>query len=727
MRTTLLWSEKLEDREGNVSSVYDLALSPDGSHLIVAASNRVYVYNGKDFTIIQALKGHKENVLCVAYAKDGKRFASGSADRQVIIWTAKLEGILKYSHNDIIKCMAYNPVTHQLASCTASDVGLWSVEQKSVTKHKLPGQVNACAWSNDGHNLALALSIGYISIRNRTGEEKMKVERIGTPLQHISGVSFCTIKDSDCELLAVVDWSQNLSFYDMSGKQVGKEKFLGFDPLCISHFDNSEYMLISGTHNQAMLYTKEGVAIGTICEQNSWAVGTHDGEIKVFELVFSTVHSLYKERYAYRENMTDVIIQHLITEEKVRIKCRDLVKKIAIYKNRLAIQLPERVVIYEVSKDEQQVDMHYKVKEKVNQRIECTLLVVCSESIVLCQEKRLQCLSFQGNLEREWTMDSAIRYIKAVGGPSGKEGLLVGLKNGQIVQIYLNNPFPINIVKISNPVRCLDLSLLRQKLAAVDDRGNCYVYDMKTRQLLYQESNANSVAWNNQFEDMLCFSGAGTLSIKASNFPTHTQQLQGFVVGFCGSKVFCLHYNVVTTIEVSQSVPLLQYLEKKQFREAYKTACLNVTEQDWNQLAHAALEAMELWIARKAFTRLKNYAYLDLIQSFALSGVVHNKSSEISFLGDIMAYKSCFTEAAKLYKQAGHDDKAVTMYSDLRMFDEAQELIRSGDVQFKKELAVKRADWIHNINEPRAAAEMYLAAGDTTKAIEIIGKHAWID
>jgi intraflagellar transport protein 122 len=48
---------------------------------------------------------------------------------------------------------------------------------------------------------------------------------------------------------------------------------------------------------------------------------------------------LYKERYAFRENMTDVIIQHLITEQKVRIKCRDLIKKIAIFKHRLAVSL----------------------------------------------------------------------------------------------------------------------------------------------------------------------------------------------------------------------------------------------------------------------------------------------------------------------------------------------------------------------------------------------------
>ena len=42
-------------------------------------------------------------MYCVAYAQNGKRFASGGADKTVIIWNDSCEGILKYSHSDSIQ------------------------------------------------------------------------------------------------------------------------------------------------------------------------------------------------------------------------------------------------------------------------------------------------------------------------------------------------------------------------------------------------------------------------------------------------------------------------------------------------------------------------------------------------------------------------------------------------------------------------------------------------
>jgi hypothetical protein len=69
---------------------------------------------------------------------------------------------------------------------------------------------------------------------------------------------------------------------------------------------------------------------------------------------------------------------------------------------------------------------------------------------------------FQGNREREWILDSVIRYIKVVGGAAGREGLLVGLKDGQILKIFVDNPFPQQLFKHTSCIRCLDLSMSRR-------------------------------------------------------------------------------------------------------------------------------------------------------------------------------------------------------------------------------------------------------------------------
>lgn len=50
-------------------------------------------------------------------------------------------------------------------------------------------------------------------------------------------------------------------------------------------------------------------------------MGCQDGTIAFYQLIFSTVHGLYKDRYAYRDSMTDIIVQHLITEQKGNCIC----------------------------------------------------------------------------------------------------------------------------------------------------------------------------------------------------------------------------------------------------------------------------------------------------------------------------------------------------------------------------------------------------------------------
>jgi intraflagellar transport protein 122 len=85
----------------------------------------------------------------------------------------------------------------------------------------------------------------------------------------------------------------------------------------------------------------------------------------------------------------------MLNENKIRIKCKELVKKISIFKDRLAVQLNEKILIYLANSEESQ-ELKYKLFKKINKKVECSLLVVTSNSIILCQEKKLQMLNFTG-------------------------------------------------------------------------------------------------------------------------------------------------------------------------------------------------------------------------------------------------------------------------------------------------------------------------------------------
>ncbi|XP_017129587.1 intraflagellar transport protein 122 homolog [Drosophila elegans] len=744
MRGVLKWLERIEfpNSKENEISVHNVCYAPDGSQLVVAAGDRLLIYDPNDGSLLNTLKAHKDTVNCVAYSRDGKRFASGASDKMVIVWSPQLEGLLKYSHGDSIQCMSFNPVSHHLASCSLSDFAFWSADQKAVQKYKISARVNGCSWTNDGQYLILGLANGTISIRNKLGEEKGRIDRPGGPNSNVFSVQCCPASGpGSVDTIGVVDWSQTLSFHTLSGQMIGKERTLGFDPLCLQYFPNGEFCLVGGCTGGLHFFTREGIRLGTLGDSfdtwiwtvalhpngQSYTIGCQDGTLACFNIASSTVHALYRERYAFRENMCDVIIQHLISGQKVRIKCRDLVQKIAIYRNRLAVQLPERVVLYELSSGEDQ-PMHYKVREKIQQKFECSLLVVCGRHIVLCQEKRLQCLDFMGILQREWIMDSFIRYIKVTGGPVGREGLMVGLKNGQVFRIFLNNSLPLLITTAVSAVRCLDINSKRSKIAVVDDVGRLVVRDIVNDTILYQDTGVNSVTWNTHLDSMLCYTHTtGGLSVRVGNLPPRApQNMHGVVVGLCGATAFCLRGNIMHNTPLALGSTMWQFIEAGLFEEAYQVACLGVTTSDWEGLAQSALEALHINIARDAYVKVRNLPWLKLI------GELRDQQQRSAVPKEVLLAENCafagkFKEAARLFLKCGQSSRALEMYTDLRMFDLAQEYIKDGTAQEKKELVRKRAEWAYSVKEPRAAAELLLSAGENQKAIDIVAEQGWAD
>jgi intraflagellar transport protein 122 len=120
---------------------------------------------------------------------------TGGGDNIVIIWKSSGQGLLKYSHASPIQCVKYNPTMLLLASCSdvrhkssvfylvfkhifcQADFGLWTPDQKQVTKEKMPSRILSAAWSSDGSMLALGMLSGQISVRNQQAEEIVRFER----------------------------------------------------------------------------------------------------------------------------------------------------------------------------------------------------------------------------------------------------------------------------------------------------------------------------------------------------------------------------------------------------------------------------------------------------------------------------------------------------------------------------------------------------------------------
>lgn len=162
------------------------------------------------------------------------------------------------------------------------------------------------------------------------------------------------------------------------------------------------------------------------------------------------------------------------------------------------------------------------------------------------------------------------------------------------------------------------------------------------------------------------------------------------------------------------------------YREAYQIACLGITAADWEGLAKSALEALRLNVARDAYVKIRNLPWLQVIGDLMEKQKRGQLPKEV-LQAEICAYSGKHKEAARYFDKCNMPQKALEMYTELRMFDLAQDFIRDGSAEEKKALVRKRAEWAYSVKEPRAAAELLLSVGEHQKAIEIVSEQGWAD
>jgi WD40 repeat protein len=130
-----------------------LAFSPDGKHIVTAASRGVHLWDTSTGKLVRDLKGHTNGVEAVAWSDDGRWIASGSRDGTVRVWDAKAG---KVAHVFPIgkgwaEQLVFAPASRLLAaSCRDGTLRVWEPAAGKERHWFKDQQMAAAAFSPDG-------------------------------------------------------------------------------------------------------------------------------------------------------------------------------------------------------------------------------------------------------------------------------------------------------------------------------------------------------------------------------------------------------------------------------------------------------------------------------------------------------------------------------------------------------------------------------------------------
>jgi WD40 repeat protein len=143
--------------------VLSVVFSPDGKTLASGSYDKnVILWDVKTGQPIQTLSGHLDIVRTLAFSPDGKTLASGSADKTIILWdaeTGQLRDQLR-GHSVLINSVSFSPDGSTLASGSGdTTIILWDMNPRQPLSRPLNGYTHfgpilSIAFSPDGKMLA---------------------------------------------------------------------------------------------------------------------------------------------------------------------------------------------------------------------------------------------------------------------------------------------------------------------------------------------------------------------------------------------------------------------------------------------------------------------------------------------------------------------------------------------------------------------------------------------
>lgn len=703
--------------------VYAVAIKPDQKQLLAAEGPRLNIYDLKDGTIIANPRKHRSAIYAIAISSHDPYFATAGTDDVVIIWNSEQnKGIVKFSINGSASCLTFSPVAPNLLACAGTELSIWHPKIKQVVPFAVAAKVLCAAWAPDGKAFAIGLINGTVSVRNSENNQEIYTHHLQVPVFAMSWSN---------DLLLVGDWDNKLSIHKPRDSQLLSNENLPAQPSMILNFQSN--LLITDISGKVCLYNDDGQLLSEVADVKEWiwsasvspdgylALGLDDGTVHLYSLGLRPVYSQYRTAFALRTELTKVQLRILETDLMEDVEFIKPVQGVSVTETMIAIRFADEVSAYSF----ENINGHLELNKfgRFDTNFNCNKFFIFSNNYVFCFDKSIKIYSQNGAFTREFNFSANVNDAAICSTVPGMEGIVAGLEDGQIVQLFVNHRFTHVLVKHDKPIKNIAVSMMRSKISVVDSDRRCCVYDAISAALLYIEEGVDVCAWNELCDDLIAFSDGEKVSVKPYDLQRISVNFKGQLIRFSGLTVYAINGTALSEIDVSLATAVKTLSRALDFGRAYELAAFGSTEDNWNELADAALRAREMNIAVKSAAHSRNIKLLHFIEQMSHL-ITDSKFTQDHLNAEVDAWTGNFDSAARIWTRLGENERAVQMYFDLRQFDKLKKFL-AGDRM--KKFAIQQAESFQAMGDLDLAAEMYIVGGEALKSVTLLNEANMID
>lgn len=726
MQVSEKWSTKLTYHE-EPQPVYVCAIKADLRHVSVGSGSHLKVFDLKDGTLLHDFKKHKGTIYSIDYSTNSIHLATSGADKQIMIWDwREYKGLVKINNNSVPTILKFSPVSPHLLICADREVSIWNPSIKAVSPMQTQSKILSATWSPDGKKYALGHINGTLSVRNSDNNQEIYTHHLQIPV-----FSLCWSNDS----LIAGDWDNRLTIHKVQQSQMTSTVPIPAQPSCITNFQSN--ILVTDIAGGVSLYNDDGQLLSIVTNVNEWiwscsvcsdgymALAMEDGTLSLLSLGLRPIYSIYHNAFAIRTELTKVELTFVGTDLSHDVEFIKPVQSVSVTDTQIAIGFSDEISTYSIE------EVNGKIKlvklDRFDTNGESREFYVFSNSFMFVYEKSVKILSSKGSFIREFTFSASVTASTICSTIQDIEGIIVGLEDGQVIQVFVDHLFSHLVIKHDCTVKRISISQMKTKFAVIDDKNRCCVYNSLSGKLLFIEESVNNACWNELNDDLLAMSDGENVFVKACDMQCDIKrvktQMKGELCRFSGLTVSTIIDNKLVHVDVPLNTAVKALTRNNDFERAYQIAVFGSTEDQWNDLADSALRQRNVGIAIKAASKAANTKLLHFIEMISHQ-LKDSKFSQDHLSAEVDAWTNNFDSAARTWTRLGENERAVHMYFDLRQFEKLKQFL-SGDRM--KKFALSQARSFEDMNEIELAAELYVVGGEAMKGVALLSDNNKID